>query len=336
MKREFLLSAAISAAALLPQGCAVEKEAPANEAAKRYFDAWMAVNYPGLQPSGNGIYIIEDIEGDGEPAGNANYVFVTYTVKDLDGNVTSTSDIEMAKQLGTYNKSYYYGPNVWTNSTYGIHAGVEDMISGMKIGGTRTAVIPSWLRTYSRYENPSDYLDNATSESDAIYKVHVSDTTDDIIRWQIDSLERFSDKYLGGIDSTSYGFYYKQLKEPVDTNSFASDTTIYINYTGRLLNGQVFDTTIADTAKVYNIWDSSKSYEPVEVTWAESHDQITMGSSGSGVISGFSLTLWKMRNKEKAVGVFYSGYGYGSSSSNNMIPAFSPLMFEIEITEKAE
>ena len=37
------------------------------------------------------------------------------------------------------------------------------------------------------------------------------------------------------------GFYYKQLQAPSDTTSFPKDTTIYINYTGRLLNGLVFD-----------------------------------------------------------------------------------------------
>ena len=142
-------------------------------------------------------------------------------------------------------------------------------------------------------------------------------------------------------DSTSYGFYYQQLKEPADTHSFKADTSIYINYTGRLLNGQVFDTTIADTAKVHNIYSSSNTYSPVKITWGESYTDLTMTASGSSssssIISGFQKTLWEMRHPyEKGVGMFFSSYGYGSSGSGNTIPSFSPLVFEIEIVDKPE
>lgn len=337
MRKFIRLALAAGIPVLMTAGCAKEREAGANEDEKLYFDAWMAVHHPDAVPSGNGIYILDDREGDGESVDGANYLFVTYTTTDLDGNITATSDITKAQQLGTYEKAYYYGPNVWTVIYDNLYVGVADMISGMKIGGTRTAVIPSWLMTYERQDSPEKYLEKSSGNSSTIYTVKIIDKTDDIIQWQIDSLEKFTEKYLEGVDSTFYGFYYKQLTEPTDTNAFSSDTTIYINYTGRLLNGQVFDTTIEDTAKMYNIWSSSNTYKPVEITWAESKDDITMSvdDESTNMISGFTSLLWEMRNKERAVGVFYSSLGYGSSSTS-MMPAYAPLLFDIEITEAEE
>ena len=132
------------------------------------------------------------------------------------------------------------------------------------------------------------------------------------------------------------GFYYKQTELVRDTTSFPKDTTIYINYTGRLLDGTVFDTTDERLAKDNGIWSSSRTYEPVQINWGETYTDITMGSSSSSIIDGFALTLWQMRKFEKGIGVFTSDYGYGYSGSGESIPPFASLAFEIEIVAKPE
>jgi FKBP-type peptidyl-prolyl cis-trans isomerase len=130
-------------------------------------------------------------------------------------------------------------------------------------------------------------------------------------------------------------------KVPIE-KEFSSDTTIYINYTGRLLdleiydNGLMFDTNIENVAKENYIFDNSRTYEPAAIKWAETHGEITM--DGSSLVSGFTQTLWNMANcgpGTKAVGVFYSDLGYGYSGSGS-IPAYAPLVFEIEIVDKPE
>ena len=133
-------------------------------------------------------------------------------------------------------------------------------------------------------------------------------------------------------DSLQLGFYYKQLAAPTDTTSFAKDSTIYINYTGRLLNGLVFDTTDERIAKDNGLYSASKEYAPVSVKWAEKAEDIKLG--GSSVIPGFALTLWQMRSFEKGVGIFYSSLGYSYSGSGASIPGYAPLIFEIEIVAK--
>ena len=209
----------------------------------------------------------------------------------------------------------------------------------MKIGGTRRSLIPSWLFTYSSYKNAGEYYKHAVDKSSAaIYTITLNGLSSDILKTQVDSMGIYTHKHLGGVDSTSYGFYYKQLAAPSDTSAFPSDTSIYINYTGRLLNGQVFDTTITDTAKFYNVYSSSSKYEPRKISWGEKDTDLRLYSSsssdGSEVVTGFSKTLWQMRAHEKGVGVFFSSYGYQGSGSGSVIPAYSPLVFEIEIVDK--
>ena len=331
------------AAACLVSACAVEQTESSNEDDKAYLEAWLHVHYPDIAATGSGIYILdEDINEDTEALGTSGYAFVTYTTSGLDGNITDTSDSLVAKQLGSsyYDKSYYYGPRVWTLGADRIYKGVTDMLADMTIGSDRTALIPGWLLTLRSFGTLDEYIETITGNSPVIYTVHVHGKTDDIIQWQLDSLDRFSDLYLDGMDSTSYGFYYKQLKKPLDDTDLHKDTTIYINYTGRLLNGQVFDTTIKDTAKVHNIYSPSRVYEPISILMNAEMSEITMSSSsessGSTPITGFCQTLWQMGPMEKGAGIFYSGLGYGASGSGSSIPEYAPLIFEIELVEQPE
>ena len=334
-----LLAFACLCSGMVISSCAVEKEYQANEDEKMYLEAWLHTHHPDAKKTGMGIYLLnEEITGTGEDVTMPCYVMVTYTVRDLEGNITSSSDAESAKQTGDYDQTYYYGPRVWTLGADRIYKGVTDMLADMTIGSDRTALIPGWLLTLRSFGTLDEYIETITGNSPIIYTVHVHGKTDDIIQWQLDSLDRFSDLYLDGMDSTSYGFYYKQLKKPLDDTDLHKDTTIYINYTGRLLNGQVFDTTIKDTAKVHNIYSPSRVYEPISILMNAEMSEITMSSSsessGSTPITGFCQTLWQMGPMEKGVGIFYSDLGYGASGSGSSIPEYAPLIFEIELVEQ--
>lgn len=354
--KKFILSAACVATGLLSISCAKQTSSGPNDANKRYFDAWLQVNGIDVAPSGLGIYIVEDIPGDGVSITDEGFALADYTTYDLEGNVSTTTYAEVAQQIGTYKESDYYGPKFITTFEGTIYAGVYDMLKDMKVGGRRRVVIPSWLMTFKSYDSPADYLANPTSASDVIYDLTLRDFTETVNTWEIDSIGRFfnNDKIMidgkpvseifAGTDVKKdtvevNGFYYKQLKQPADTLKFRNDTTIYINYTGRTLDGRVFDTTLEKVAKDNNLYSSSKTYEPVSIKWPgkdEDYSKITMGSGGSSVITGFALTLWQMHAMEKGVGVFYSPLGYSNSGSGASIPGYAPLIFEIEIVEKPE
>ena len=335
MKKLHIYLPIVAAVAAILAGCAKTRSESENEELKDYFLAWMAQYHPGVSANSNGIYILEETEGSGVLYNNHDFAYMEITVADLEGNVSSTNNLKMSQQLGTYDPSYYYGPVMQYAGDY-TTAGLYYTLTGMKKGGTRKVIVPFWLNTYSRYDSQEDYLSHASSSTaGAMYTIRLADFTSDEEQWEIDSLEaHLTNLYKERPDSVSYGLYYHQITAPEDEEEFPSDTVIYINYIGRLLNGQVFDTSIRDTAVVHNIYNASKEYGPQKVAWASSAGSITLNTSS--VITGFSNTLWQMHKYEKGIGYFISTHGYSSSGSGSAIPAYSPLSFEIEIVDEPD
>lgn len=331
-----------AAAAVIVAGCAKMVTNGQNEANQRYFKAWMEINHPNARPTGLGIYILEETQGTGIDVKDGGYVMIDYTKTDLEGNILSYTSAEVAKQLGEYGVANYYGPQYQATAKGTALAGLSEAFSGMKVGGSRKVIIPTWLMSYEDYDTEEEYLKQSSSNESAIYEFTVTAYTEDIFVYQKEQIEEyfkankniFGNKTLNDTVSGHSGFYYQQTKAPIDTTSFKTDTTIYINYTGKLLNGQVFDTTNERLAKDMGIWSSTRNYAPVSIKWGEDYSDITL--SGSTVITGFALTLWQMRAFESGVGVFTSDYGYGVSGSGHSIPPYAPLIFEIEIVAKPE
>lgn len=336
-----ILSAA--AIALISTACAKDADEVKNASAKRYFDAWMSVNngtsFNVLYRTQRGAYIIEEEQGNGQTlnysAEDTCYVFVEYTEYDLDGNVKNNNRESIAKLNGDYSEKSFYGPTVWLRGTDYLYAGVDDILEGMKVGGRRKAIIPGWLLSYKDYDNEEQYIKNCEG-SDRIYDITVTGTCSNITKWEIDSLERYVSRVMPGVDSTGYGFYYQTINEPTDTNTISTDSTVYINYVGKLLNGKIFDTNIKKTAIDAGIYSSSTTYAPSKITMDETYTSIKMGDDENSMINGFAYAISKMRPFEKIVCVFYSGRGYSYSGSGSTIPAYAPLMFEIELVDAPE
>jgi len=97
--------------------------------------------------------------------------------------------------------------------------------------------------------------------------------------------------------------------------------TLAVDYTGMLLDGTVFDTSIEQTARDNGLFNESRNYEPYNVILGE-----------SSVISGWHWALSRMKEGEKATALIPSAYGYGSQAQGP-IPANSVLVFELDLTE---
>ena len=319
-------------AAVLAVSCSKTSGEGANVALKRQFDAWRAIHYPDAVEK-DGIYIIDETPGTGlEWNKNLQVTFLTYTLRSLDGTVSSNSDEQWAKQLGTWDRTYYYGPQVVLTGEGMSYAGLDALLDGMRQGGTRTAIIPSWMMTRERHDSVDEYLQTETEVSSMIYTVKFLEQTENLAEYELRQLREYSISHWGVPDtlSTAAVFFKSFTEFPSEPAEMPTDTTVYINYIGRRISdGQVFDTTIADTAKFYHIYDASKTYAPVSVKWAEEATSITM--SESSVISGFAYGLKAMHADEKASFAFGYNLGYGSSGSGNMIPAYAALRFDIEM-----
>ena len=324
-------------------GCARESSSNStNENAREYLQKWMAIHHPDAQQNADGIYILEDTPGTGDAWDDGmGYILADYTIRSLNGTVTSSTTAEMAKQLGTYASSNFYGPKVVAIGEGSSYAGVDLMLKGMRMGGSRTAIIPSWLMTTSRYDSADKYFNVESTTSPAIYAITLAGQMEDVTAWEKDSLAAYVRRNYPGTESTTFsedleaedsGFYFITDYVAGDEDvAFPNDTTLNLNYTGRLLNGQVFDTTVADTAKFYGIYSASRTYAPVTITFSSTYSEIQMDGNSS-LCTGFQGGLFLMEDPhQKATVLFISNYGYASSGSGSTIPPYAPLRFDLEL-----
>lgn len=335
MKRSYILGIAAAALALMAYGCEKTTKVGLNDANKKYFDAWRMINYPEAKRVDPGIYVISESAGTGASAGDPEvnqYIRLNLTKTDLKGNISESTYEKVNQQLGEYTRGDYYGPVIWYRGNNSLTAGLEAAVSDMKVGGIKQVIIPGWLGAYDRYDSEEEYLEKSSGTA-AIYTLELKDVITDVVKWELDSLERFAKAKLNGVDSTKYGFYYMRTREPDDPNSsFTSSEKVYINYTGRLLNGQVFDTTVKDTAKVWGLYSSSSSYSPTYVTWKDDYKDFILGTGTSAnMIDGFAYCVSLMKKGEKGICAFYSNLGYGVTGSSTRIPGYCPIAFEIEV-----
>ena len=97
---------------------------------------------------------------------------------------------------------------------------------------------------------------------------------------------------------------------------------VKVNYVGKLLNGKLFDTNIESIAKENNVYNPQRPYEPMEVP------------AGKGqLIPGFDEALLMMKKGGKATVIIPFAQAYGSRDMSPDIPAYSTLVFDIEIVD---
>lgn len=83
--------------------CAREVEESADSVEKRVLDAYIKVVHKDtLQPTASGLYMIPIKTGTGMPVENLNGVYVRYSTLDLKDNYISTTDANIAKQVGGF------------------------------------------------------------------------------------------------------------------------------------------------------------------------------------------------------------------------------------------
>lgn len=337
--------AALGFVAILACSCAKAPQTGINDAEIRHVESWVlyqkSIHKDYLwKETPLGCYILEEKEGTGALLGDATaspFALISYTATNLDGKIISCSGEDLARQLGTYKQYNYYGSSVIARGAGNSYAGEDEVLTGMRVGGTRKVMVPAWLLTTKRYKSIDDYKNSQGGTTSAIYTFTVEDTFSDVFKWQIDSIETFIKRNYpkASLDTTGkYGLYYYQITPPDDPDEVINTgDRLHLNYTGRLLNGTVFDSTDEIVSKDNGL-EPKSAYEPTYITKGDKYSNTTMGESESEIIDGFAYAVDKMKHGEKAIAIFYSPWGYGAKGSGASIPPYSPLMFELEMVHK--
>jgi FKBP-type peptidyl-prolyl cis-trans isomerase FkpA len=103
-----------------------------------------------------------------------------------------------------------------------------------------------------------------------------------------------------------------------------SGNVIYSNYTGKLTNGNIFDTNLEDVARANDIFNEERNYDIFTFFLGQPASQ-------GGAIEGFSIGFRKFRSGGKGVIIIPSPYGYRDNPNIPNIPENSVLVFEVEL-----
>ncbi len=307
----------------------------------------MQKNYPSVTAQASCIYIISYMtSGAAKWSADKAWVLAEVTIKSLNGTVISTDNKEWAQQLGTYKVSSYYGGKFSAVGEGASYAGFDAILDGMEIGATRVAIVPAWLLTTSRYSSEKEYIDNCSASSSLIYIVHLIAQVTDPTEWEKQQVAAYVSAHYPGATATLMPgseegaeadgtFWFISDVSAFNEDDKRSDTEmdLSLNYTGMRLDGTVFDTSVRETAIYNDIYDSARTYQPLALTFSSTWSDIKIDNSTSyvdGFKAGVSLMWWK---GQKATVIFTSGHGYGTSSKD-AIPAYCPLLFQLELVGK--
>ena len=100
----------------------------------------------------------------------------------------------------------------------------------------------------------------------------------------------------------------------------ATGKEISVNYTGRLLDGTIFDSSVESDARQGNVYNPQRPYEPM--TYVVGRDKLIEGWE-QGVMGQPEGTVLQL--------VIPSALAYGPRQMSAVILPYSPLVFDIEI-----
>jgi FKBP-type peptidyl-prolyl cis-trans isomerase len=283
---------------------------------------YLTTNKVTVQPSPSGIYYIETAPGKGMKIDTGCGVKIQFKVSLTDG-----------KQIfSTYDRpepvSFQYGKRFDT-------PGLEEAIGWMKKGTKATVIVPSKMAfgeqgrgtivpPYSSIVYNVEIMDVVTKaefekeqavKKAAAEKEQASKKKDDQMKNDNAKGNESSmiQKYLNDnkitVKPTASGLYYVERVKGKGPRAMAGKK-VRVSYTGRLLNGKTFDSSVGKNPPYY---------------------EFVLGTGV--VIKGWDEGIAMMNKGGKATLVIPSSLGYGDRGMGADITPYSPLMFDVELVD---
>lgn len=334
--RPFFFALAGIVAACTLTSCAKEKDFSTEDIQQELLEAYIHVKYGASKPTkaALGYYYIplKEVGEGGQKPIEGNWVKYDVVVYAKDGTIINTSLESVVRELGifSYSKGFHYIPDYqYYSKAYAALAPVlDDAIRNlMHVGDSiRLITVPTLATGLLGIGNIVDVSPTIYNDP-IIVDIVLRQVIEDPILDERAQLIAFRDKYFPQIqDSLKQDFFFIELEPAIDTVVVKSGYTVRYLYSGKFLDGFLFDSSITDTIKAHY------SYLTIPTTDTVSY---TIGSGG--LISGFEEILLNMKAGSRAVGFFSStpwGYGYaGKNNGDRKIQPFTPLLFEIKLVD---
>lgn len=123
------------------------------------------------------------------------------------------------------------------------------------------------------------------------------------------------------VKQTATGLRYI-VNQPSAKAKPLSGDSVWVNYTGRTMEGKVFDSSIEATAKQAGLDQPGRTYEPIAFKVGEGE-----------VIKGWDEGLQLMNEGSRATFLIPSDLAYGAQGAGEDIKPFSSLIFDVELVK---
>jgi FKBP-type peptidyl-prolyl cis-trans isomerase len=268
---------------------------------------YLAANSITTKPLASGLYFIETKAGAGKSIAKGDMVKLNFTVSLIDG-----------KQL--FSTAQQGGPMPVEFGKPFENKGLEEAVGLMKKGGAAKVIVPSSLAfgeqgrgqmvapyTTLVYEvEVADITSKAAFEKEKADKQKKADAESAKAKTaEMGLLQKYLKDNNITAKPTASGLYYIEVKKGTGAQAVAGKN-VSVNYTGKLLNGNVFD--------------SSVGKKPLEFPLGQGR-----------VIPGWDEGIAMMKAGGKAKLIVPSKLGYGAQANGEKIPAYSTLVFDVEL-----
>lgn len=235
-----------------------------------------------------GVYYQVVSPGTGAETKYSDKMPLIFTIRSLDGKYVSIDTFNIGNRY--YNYLGYFNPEA-------VRTGIKEVLK--KSGGTLRMIIPSRL-AFGR-NGVGSIPGNASL--DLVVKVMEESK---IPQYDDFTIKKYMEQNaLTGFTKSTTGLYYK-IEQPGTGSPITVDSTVVAEYTGKLLNGIVFDKAVAGSG-------ASFALSSVVKGWQEAIPLIKQGGSIRMIIP--------------------SALGYGLDGSSGAIPPFSCLDFAVKVTD---
>ena len=285
----------------------VAEAAKQKQAEPENLNKYLATNNITVKPIASGLYFIESQAGSGNIPKTGDMVKINFTVSLIDG-----------KELFSTVKNG--GPMPVEIGKPFENKGFEEAVAMMKKGGKAKLIVPSSLAfgeqgrgqmvapfTTLLYDVEIMEIKSKTEyEKEKALEQKTQEQTVSKAKAEESVLLQ---KYLKDNKITAKplasGLYYMETKKGTGAKA-AKGKSVSVNYTGRLLNGNVFDSSIGK--------------KPFDFILGQGQ-----------VIPGWDEGIALMSVGGKAKLVVPSSLAYGAQVMGDKIPAYSALVFEVEL-----
>jgi FKBP-type peptidyl-prolyl cis-trans isomerase len=277
--------------------------------------AYIAKNKVTAAPTTSGIYVITQNPGAGRNIAKADFVKINLTVSSIEGKKIF-STLDQNKPI-----TFEYGKPFDTK-------GFDEAIATMKKGSKATVVVPSAMGFGEQGKKDMSGQDIITPYSPVVYDIEILELKtkaendkaikDEEAKKKKDAAEAVAkepsliQQYIKDnkitAKPTASGLYYVEKVAGKGAKAKAGNK-VKVHYTGKLFNGKVFDSSL-----------ERKPVTPFEFTIGQGQ-----------VIPGWDEGIAMMSAGGKATLIIPSKLAYGAQGAGADIPAYSPLVFDVEL-----